>query len=118
MGEAVKVGTTMERGMRQVMGTGRGIWLLVCEGYIEKKLMRLNGVLDCSFGKEAIYTTGASDSLYIYPLFCEGFYIFFLGKMRNPNENAFQLSIYKAGSYEETVSFTEGETIRAVFTRA
>lgn len=38
--------------------------------------------------------------------------------MRNPNENALQLSIYKAGAYDETVSFTEWETIRTVFARA
>lgn len=38
--------------------------------------------------------------------------------MRVVNENALQLSIYKAGAYDETVSFTEGETIRTVFARA
>ncbi len=38
--------------------------------------------------------------------------------MRNPNEDALQLSIYKAGAYDKTVSFSEWETIRTVFSRA
>lgn len=38
--------------------------------------------------------------------------------MRNPNENGYSLTIYKAGAYDETVSFAEGETIRTVFARA
>jgi len=38
--------------------------------------------------------------------------------MRVVNDNALQLSIYKAGAYEETVSFNEGDTIREVFERA
>ncbi len=38
--------------------------------------------------------------------------------MRVVEENALQLSIYKAGAYDKTVSFSEGETIRTVFARA
>lgn len=38
--------------------------------------------------------------------------------MLNPNENGYSLSIYKAGAYDETVSFNEGDTIRTVFARA
>lgn len=38
--------------------------------------------------------------------------------MRNPNEMAYSLSIYKAGAYDEPVSFNEGDTIRTVFQRA
>lgn len=48
-----------------------------------------------------------------------GFYLLLLGKkMRNPNENGYSLTIYKAGAYDETVNFSEWETIRTVFTRA
>ena len=39
-------------------------------------------------------------------------------EMRNPNESGFQLTIYKAGAYDKTVSFSEWETIRTVFARA
>jgi hypothetical protein len=35
------------------------------------------------------------------------FYIFFCKKMRVVEENALQLSIYKAGAYDKTVSFSE-----------
>ena len=38
--------------------------------------------------------------------------------MRNPNEFAYSLAIFKAGAYDETVGFNEGETIRTVFARA
>lgn len=38
--------------------------------------------------------------------------------MRNPNEMDYSLSIYKAGAYDETVNFNEGDTIRTVFSRA
>lgn len=38
--------------------------------------------------------------------------------MRNPNEMDYSLSIYKAGAYDETVNFNEGDTIRQVFQRA
>lgn len=38
--------------------------------------------------------------------------------MRNPNEFAHSLTIYKAGAYDETVGFNEWETIRTVFARA
>lgn len=39
-------------------------------------------------------------------------------EMRNPDENGLQLSIYKAGAYDKTVNFSEGDTIRTVFARA
>lgn len=45
------------------------------------------------------------------------FIFFFYRKMRNPNEG-FALTIYKAGAYNETVHFNEGDTIREVFARA
>lgn len=38
--------------------------------------------------------------------------------MINPNENGLQLSIYKAGAYDKTVSFEDGDKIIDVFTRA
>ena len=38
--------------------------------------------------------------------------------MRNPNENALTLRIYKAWAYDKTVNFSEWETIRTVFARA
>jgi len=38
--------------------------------------------------------------------------------MRNPNDFAYSLTIYKAGAYDETVGFNEWETIRTVFARA
>lgn len=38
--------------------------------------------------------------------------------MRNPNEFAYSLTIYKAGAYDETVGFNEWETIITVFARA
>lgn len=38
--------------------------------------------------------------------------------MRNPNEFAYSLTIYKAGAYDEPVGFNEWETIRTVFARA
>ena len=38
--------------------------------------------------------------------------------MRNPNENGYSLTIYKAGAYDETVNFNEGDTIRSVFAKA
>ena len=37
--------------------------------------------------------------------------------MRNPNDGL-QLTIYKAGAYDETVNFEVGETIRSVFAKA
>lgn len=46
------------------------------------------------------------------------FIFFFYRKMRNPNEFAYSLTIYKAGAYDETVGFNEWETIRTVFARA
>ena len=54
----------------------------------------------------------------ITPFVLGAFYFFFYRKMRVNNDNALQLSIYKAGAYEETVSFNEGDTIREVFERA
>ncbi len=38
--------------------------------------------------------------------------------MRNPNENGYSLTIYKAGAYDKAVSFNEWDTIRTVFARA
>lgn len=38
--------------------------------------------------------------------------------MRNPNEFAYSLRIYKSWAYDETVNFNEWETIRTVFSRA
>lgn len=38
--------------------------------------------------------------------------------MRNPNENGYSLTIYKAGAYDKVVNFDEGDTIRTVFSRA
>ena len=54
----------------------------------------------------------------ITPFVLGAFYFFYYKKMRVVNDNALQLSIYKAGAYEETVSFEEGDTIREVFERA
>lgn len=54
----------------------------------------------------------------ITPFVLGAFYFFYYKKMRVVNEDALQLSIYKAGAYEETVSFNEGDTIREVFERA
>lgn len=38
--------------------------------------------------------------------------------MINPNENGYQLTIYKVGAYDKVVSFKEWDTIREVFARA
>lgn len=55
----------------------------------------------------------------MYSPIWQGIFIFFFcKKMRNPNEFAYSLTIYKAGAYDETVGFNEWETIRTVFARA
>ena len=54
----------------------------------------------------------------ITPFVLGAFYFFYYKKMRVVNEDALQLSIYKAGAYEKTVSFEEGDTIRDVFNKA
>lgn len=54
----------------------------------------------------------------ITPFVLGAFYFFICRKMRVVNEDALQLSIYKAGAYDKTVSFSEWETIREVFNRA
>ena len=38
--------------------------------------------------------------------------------MRNPSEMSYSLTIKKAGAYNESVSFNEGDTIRTAFARA
>ena len=38
--------------------------------------------------------------------------------MRNPNEFAYSIRLFKATAYDETVGFNEGETVRTVFARA
>lgn len=38
--------------------------------------------------------------------------------MRNPNEFAYTIRLFKATAYDETVGFNEGETVRTVFARA
>ncbi len=49
----------------------------------------------------------------------KGLFILLLGKkMRNPNEFAYSIRLFKATAYDETVGFNEGETVRTVFARA
>jgi hypothetical protein len=38
--------------------------------------------------------------------------------MRNPNEFAYTIRLFKATAYDETVGFNAGETVRTVFARA
>jgi hypothetical protein len=46
--------------------------------------------------------------LCITPFVLWGFLSLLLGrKMKNPNEFAYSLTIYKAGAYDETVGFNE-----------
>lgn len=45
-------------------------------------------------------------------------YLFIVRKMRNPEENGFQITIYKSGAYDKTVSFNEWDTVRSVFAKA
>lgn len=38
--------------------------------------------------------------------------------MLNPNQNGYQITIYKSGAYDQVVNFNEWDTIRTVFQRA
>lgn len=38
--------------------------------------------------------------------------------MLTPNQNSYQLTVYKAGCYDQVVNFNEWDTIRTVFQRA